>query len=120
MLSVLFAYKSNLYHFDLHSISDSVCCQYCFQTFPFHSSVLLHHAKSCDSVERPDKKYRYVCLMCKYAAYDSHRMRRHLRTHTGEKPFRCMYCMIDFGQVESLNRHIQVKHINDNMKKRKR
>uniref|UniRef100_A0A8D8WPX9 Uncharacterized protein n=1 Tax=Cacopsylla melanoneura TaxID=428564 RepID=A0A8D8WPX9_9HEMI len=28
MLSVLFAYKSNLYHFDLHPISDSVCCQY--------------------------------------------------------------------------------------------
>ncbi|XP_026688637.1 zinc finger protein 501-like [Diaphorina citri] len=101
--------KHESHHF--YYISDSISCQYCQETLPSDSSVLLVHAKLCESVERPDKMYRYVCLICAYAAYDSHRMRRHLRIHTGEKPFKCSYCSDVFRQAESLKRHTDVKHL---------
>ena len=57
------------------------------------------------------KKYR--CTFCSYSSNNSHHLREHLNTHTGERPFKCKACNVSYTSKSTLRRHI-LKH--DNLK----
>ncbi|XP_031633947.1 zinc finger protein 2-like [Contarinia nasturtii] len=74
-------------------------CRGCFKGF-FQKSDQASHEKVC-------KSRRYECHICKkYVNVDKAQLKRHMRNHNGEKPFRCEICMKRFTQKSSLKDHL--------------
>ena len=51
-----------------------------------------------------------VCTYCNKLFRDKSDLNRHIRTHTGEKPFVCPKCYAAFTRQDSLRKHVSVKH----------
>lgn len=52
----------------------------------------------------------YVCKTCRRAFTKRYQMIRHVRTHTGEKPFQCFICQQTFSRRDILLRHTMKVH----------
>lgn len=52
----------------------------------------------------------YKCPHCSKPFSDPSNLRRHIRIHTGEKPFRCTICNQSFNQSASRKKHIARWH----------
>lgn len=85
-------------------------CHYCGDTLPTDEELLLLHAKSCQCAARPDKSYKHVCYMCPYHTTYPKDMRRHIRTHSGEKRYKCNLCEYRAAETWNLIRHLRAKH----------
>ena len=57
----------------------------------------------------------YKCLVCEYRSRNRgrYRMLRHVRAHTGEKPFGCPYCSYTAAQDISIKMHIKRIHASE-------
>ncbi|KAG7162864.1 Zinc finger Y-chromosomal protein-like [Homarus americanus] len=53
---------------------------------------------------------RHVCGVCGRGFRLANDLRRHLRIHTGEKPFHCPHCPYRASQKQSVNRHVRTVH----------
>ncbi|KAG7162485.1 Zinc finger and BTB domain-containing protein 7B-like 2 [Homarus americanus] len=49
----------------------------------------------------------FSCSHCSYQASTKDRMKIHLRTHTGEKPYTCPHCSYRGVKKSNLDRHLQ-------------
>ena len=52
----------------------------------------------------------FACPYCSKIMKVKRDMQRHIRTHTGEKPFHCIYCNNDFSRKCSLDAHVITVH----------
>lgn len=52
----------------------------------------------------------YPCAYCGKGFFYPSSLEKHIRTHTGEKPFKCSYCAYCASQKSHLKTHIQRKH----------
>lgn len=57
-----------------------------------------------------DENGEYKCVYCDYKTKRGGDFRAHERTHTGERPFKCSECKIDFIQSSHLTRHKKKHH----------
>ena len=59
----------------------------------------------------PTKSRRvYACEVCGRVLRDSSDLRRHSRTHSGDKPFSCTFCGKRFGRRDHLNNHAVIHY----------
>lgn len=86
-------------------------CQYCEIPLDCNTEQLLCHTKECLKPLRPDKSFSYVCSFCFYRTHDSGRMRSHIRSHIGDKPFKCTDCNYSSSQKCHLIRHSAVHQL---------
>ena len=52
----------------------------------------------------------FSCPLCLKSLSSSWHVTRHMRTHTGEKPFQCSFCGLRFSVKNNLKRHMMCVH----------
>jgi Zinc finger, C2H2 type. len=55
-------------------------------------------------------KRPYICNLCGYAFVNSSSLRNHIRTHTGERPHKCNQCEYKANSSSDLRRHVYLIH----------
>ena len=76
-------------------------CEYQCGTEEFLVAHLSIHKKQGD---------QYVCAICQYASRNQQNLAKHIRTHTGEKPYQCQHCSYSAADKGNLNKHIKTHH----------
>ncbi|XP_018590621.2 zinc finger protein 513a [Scleropages formosus] len=67
------------------------------------SSRYANHVKRHMKTHNGEKPYR--CLLCAYASAQLVNLQRHVRVHTGEKPYKCQHCAFACSSLGNLKRH---------------
>ncbi|RXG62062.1 Gastrula zinc finger protein XlCGF57.1 [Armadillidium vulgare] len=51
----------------------------------------------------------FACLLCRHVATTKGSLRRHMRRHTGERPYRCQFCPYGASQKSDLDKHSHLR-----------
>lgn len=89
-------------------------CKFCGQSYNWRSNLSRHILNVHEGIRRAKQKH-FKCNVCGLEVYEQGKLIRHMRTHTGERPFKCTFdaCGMEFKEPAHLKRHIKHKHSSD-------
>ena len=103
MFTILYFFKNQ--NFNICLLLGEFPCRLCPAVYP-NLRALKGHNK--EHLGKPP----YICNVgtCTYSSNDKSTLTRHMRTHTGEKPFECKLCNYGFTTKANCERHLKNKH----------
>lgn len=90
-------------------------CRICYATFTTSAEYIQHRFEheTAEEFTRPNQtKIEHQCFECKKFFSRGCHLRRHMITHTKERPYSCEYCGNGFRRHEHLRNHIACCHQN--------
>ncbi|XP_026464054.1 zinc finger protein 317-like [Ctenocephalides felis] len=84
----------------------SLICDLCGKIFTKRTSLTQHKKRSHGEA-------RYSCELCDFSSKSSFNLRRHLISHTSERPIICDQCGMAFRNASALKEHILYAHNKD-------
>uniref|UniRef100_A0A3Q0RPS3 HIVEP zinc finger 2b n=1 Tax=Amphilophus citrinellus TaxID=61819 RepID=A0A3Q0RPS3_AMPCI len=70
-----------------------------------HSGMDLLSETACKVEQKPQKPGKYVCDYCGRACAKPSVLKKHIRSHTGERPYPCVPCGFSFKTKSNLYKH---------------
>lgn len=80
-------------------------CQFCKLTLVNDTEALVDHCFTCSSTTRSSLSHRFSCFRCTYHSSRKNDMRRHIRKHIGDKPYKCLICNYNCTDSYTLKLH---------------
>ena len=91
----------------------TICTFSCNNTYAFNSHMKNHVFMDDTKVEKvleQKTKNVLVCPHCDYSTIRMGHLNRHIRTHTGERPYPCKLCSYQSSDTSTLRSHVQRIH----------
>ncbi|XP_048480221.1 zinc finger protein 90 [Plutella xylostella] len=83
-------------------------CSHCFKSYMQKKALELHvTTKHSREVKKTRDK---ICDVCGKGFTSTTILKNHMRSHTGERPYRCELCPARFGHTGSLYTHVKLVH----------
>jgi KRAB domain-containing zinc finger protein len=80
-------------------------CSQCASAFTTLSNMRMHVRRVHDGY-----KGAHMCVTCRTAFVKPSELITHMRTHTGERPYKCTECDMDFAHIGTFRTHTRSQH----------
>ncbi|GMT02262.1 hypothetical protein PENTCL1PPCAC_24437, partial [Pristionchus entomophagus] len=74
-----------------------------------HNNIPRNHRKEVKSVKKQDKRM-FSCALCSHSFDRPAKLREHVNTHTGERPYKCIVCTTAFHSYNGRKHHLRDVH----------
>nr|XP_022903809.1 zinc finger protein OZF-like [Onthophagus taurus] len=99
-------------HIESHSNIRLFKCSECGLEYKYQRSLDVHLAKAhgIGEVKLPERVKKHFCHICPKSYYANNKLQKHIRSHTGEKPFQCLTCGKGFIDKSYIKQHMKIVH----------
>lgn len=105
---VKFKLKGNLIkHIETIHGTNRFECDQCDSTFNIKENLTKH------KLSVHEGKKNWFCKACPFSSYGKQHFVIHMRTHTGERPYKCKICKKTFSTVGNLQQHERIHNKNN-------